>query len=138
MAVSVLWSDGQASAVRIDPAWFKPIEIISNARSFCTGIAAFGLPRGRALLWLVWDHRPQGEHVAVLLIDLRQRIVVDVMQDLGESRWSKPMILRRGSGFEVWMNRDHFWSPNDGGEFNAPDWMSVTIEGDRIVANWVR
>ena len=137
MAVDVVWSDGTVTDVPLRPAWFKAIKIISNDQSTCSGIGAFEINNGRTLLWLVYDRRPRGDHVALVLVDVRQRSVVDVVDDLGEVRWThEPMILRRSSGFEVLMIREWLWDPGAGAEFHVPDWMAVVVAHDRITARW--
>jgi hypothetical protein len=137
MLVSIAWSNGATSPVSVKPAWFLRADFSTNLKNQCKDIGAFELSSERLLLWVSFSGRPRSNHLAVFLVNPRQRAIVDVLSDVGEGVYTEkyPMVLRRGDHFEALMDKEWLLQPGDG-EFPAPDWMSLSVVGDRLKAAW--
>jgi hypothetical protein len=138
MQVRIIWRDGNSTVAAIRQAWFKPSRFVSDTPSTCTGIGAFELSGARLLLWIRYDGRPHFDHLAVLLVDLTQQVVLDAIEDLGEIAWpdGQAVVLTRAGHFESLLIKESLLDRIGGGEFGRPDWMTVTVTGKKLRAQW--
>jgi hypothetical protein len=136
MSVRVVWRDGSATPVRLRPAWFMPTTFPSNVQGYCSDVGGFELPDGRLLLWLRYSGRPRNDHAAVLLVDQRRHLILDVLPDLGELYHDRePFIMSRSGRFEVLMITEWLLVYGDG-EYGKPEWKALSVQANRLHSAW--
>jgi len=131
MATTVEWPDGTVSSIPLKPGWFVPKdEIASDIPNVCKGIIGHTLPRHQVLLWISRNDRPNGDRLAMLLLDTSAKRIRDVQNDIGEI--AEPyMIVSRPQGCSILIVQD--WRQSiSGDEFGVPEWMDIIVRNDRI------
>jgi hypothetical protein len=137
MTTAIHWSDGKATPIPLKPGWFMPdVEITSDIQNKCKRIFGNELPNGRVLLWIVRNDRPNADKIALILLDISAKKILDIQDEVGELA-NNPIIVRREIGSSILLSRDSRQS-NEGGEFGIPEWMDVIVVHDRISLRWHR
>ncbi len=141
MVVHLVWTSGDSTTVPMRPGLFKTTRLRSSDVSACRGVAALSVGTGLLLLLVHRDDRPADDRLSLLLVDLHDRTVPTIIDDLGEAYDFDKVgvfVLRRGPGvFHVLMVRD--WIDDHlGSAWGAPvpDWLVVEVLQDHASAHW--
>jgi hypothetical protein len=132
---TLVWGQKKAVVLPIEPALFVPARFVSDARNHCEGIGAFDWPNGKLLLLMPRNDRPSDDVIEAVVIDAKTGKFVQDGGVLGPIS-SGAMLLRRGAGYRILLERSSHVDPADGGEFPAPDWMLLDEQGGRFVHKW--
>jgi hypothetical protein len=134
MTSTAEWPDGTVVSIPLKLGWFVPKdEIASDIPNVCKGIIGHALPRHQVLLWISRNDRPNGDRLAMLLLDTSAKRILDVQNDVGEI--AEPyMIVSRSQGCSILIVQDWRQSTS-GGEFGVPEWVDVSVRDNRIVCN---
>jgi hypothetical protein len=136
MSVALRWGAHKPVVLTVKPALFVAAEFVGNASSLCKSVGAFKLPSGNILLLIPRDDRPSEDQLYAIVLDGSSGAVVQVVGDLG-SYVSTPMIIRDSAGYRLLLLRK--WYVNEGrggGEFGAPDWMSIREAAGHVSYKW--
>jgi hypothetical protein len=134
-SITLSWGKDKGIVLPIEPALFVPIRFISDATNHCEGIGAFDWPDGRLLLLIARNDRPSDDQVVAVVIDAKTGKFVHDGGALG-AIGRDVMLLRRGTGFRILLERSWHVDANDHGEFAEPDWMLLDPAGGRLVHAW--
>jgi hypothetical protein len=118
-------------SISLKLGWFVPKdEIASDIPNVCKGIIGHAQPNHQVLLWISRNDRPNGDRLAMILLDASAKRILDIQNDVGEI--AEPyMIVSRSQGCSILILQDWRQSAN-GGEFGVPEWMDVIVRNDRI------
>jgi len=134
-AVTLAWGKNSPVALPIEPALYVPTRIASDALNHCQGIGAFDWPGGRLLLLIRKNDRPADDQLIAIVIDAKSGALVGNEGPLGAIS-QDIVLLRQGQGFRALLERSWHVDAGDGGEFAAPDWMTLGSAQGRFVHEW--
>jgi hypothetical protein len=119
----------------VKQALFVSAVFVSDAENQCKSVGAFKLPSGRILLLLPSDNRPSEDQLVVVVLDGNKGSVVEVVGNIGA--YGGPVLLvQETTGFRTLLLRKWFNNLVGGGEFGAPDWMSIRETKGRLDYKW--
>ncbi|MCP3161464.1 hypothetical protein [Myxococcus qinghaiensis] len=136
------------SELPLEKAWYGAISNVADGKSVCRlagakaagggGVSVFAVDDHRALAFFTRDGRPGYEWVGAALIDAATGKVLDVKQQLGQSKERVIAILKTPRGFKLRLVREHLKSVQcDCSAAFADDWMVVEVANGRIHARWM-
>ena len=136
MTVTVRWSDGSSTPIPAAPGWFtEAVDVTWEAENVCTRIVGNALPGKRLLLWFFRNDRPFRDQLQLALLSVADKRVLDTKADIGQIAFN-PIMINRGSGFSVQLNKGSRQNGPGGGEFGVPEWKDIIIKEDHIIAVW--
>ncbi|HEX2835636.1 MAG TPA: hypothetical protein VHW00_21665 [Thermoanaerobaculia bacterium] len=141
MALSLLFGE-QSLPLPLPPALYTPSHPLLNVKNLCTEITALDAGHDRVVLLFSRNARPQFSRLDAVLVDLAERRVLDVREDLGEIKGDGDvLVVRNGidarNGFDVRLVQE--WLPDSGcdcAEAAIEEWLHVAIEKERIATKW--
>src|SRR5215475_2092628 len=136
MTATVRWSDGSSTPIPVKPGWFtEAVDVTWEAENVCTRIVGNALPGKRLLLWFFRNDRPFRDQLQLALLSVADKRVLDTKADIGQIAFN-PIMINRGSGFSVQLNKGSRQNGSGGGEFGVPEWKDIIIKEDHIIAVW--
>lgn len=136
MVVTMKWGAARPTILPLKEALFVSADFISDADNLCKSVGAFKLPSGRLLLLLPKDDRPSEDRLIAVVLDHSNGAVVEVVGDVG-SYDKFVMLIQEPAGYRMLLLRK--WYGNlggGGGEFGAPDWMSIRESAGHVSYKW--
>jgi hypothetical protein len=87
MQVVASWPDGSSTHFGLKPGLFPQSEGIAGAGGGCEGMGVTVPRQGQMLFWIERDERPARPRMALVLLDTKERHVLDVVDDAGKEIW---------------------------------------------------
>ena len=134
--VALAWGKNKAVALPVEPALYEPTRFASDAKNYCQGIGAFNWPNGRLLLLIRQNNRPSDDQILAIVIDAKTGAFAQNGGILDATWQDVVFLLKQGQGFRVLLERSWHVDPSDGGEFSAPDWMTLKDDRGRLIRKW--
>lgn len=136
MTVSIEWDNSEVTLLPLAAAWYLRRLELSTASAGCAGIGVHRIHRDFVLLVLPFDSRPGWEHLALTLVDLRTRAVIDYRNDVGEIT-DEYKFKKTGNSVDFLMFKSWRKSSN-GGEEGVQRWQKFVVKRGKISTVWQR
>jgi hypothetical protein len=137
MDIALVWSSGDRTRLSLPGAWYlKRTDLSQASSSPCEGVALLEISTELAMVAVAFDGRPGGDHIAIALVDLRHRRVLDTIPDLGEV----PDHHRLAARTNTWVFPIATSSrpTRDGGEETIYRKRSVGVNRGHLYSEWER
>ncbi|RDI98754.1 hypothetical protein DVT68_09565 [Dyella solisilvae] len=81
------WPDGSSTNLGLKPGLFPQSKGFASPEGGCEGLGVTVPREGQLLLWMERDDRPSGPRLVLVLLDTKDRQVLDVVNDAGKEMW---------------------------------------------------
>jgi hypothetical protein len=141
MSVAIAFEGQEPIAVPLPKALFTPRVPLQNVKNVCQQLTALDAGDDRVLLLLSRNSRPSWDRLDAVLIDTRNRRILDTRHDLGEIKSKDALVARRAGtdGYDVLLIRELI--PDSGcdcAEAAIEDWMRLSVQRTKVFARWTR
>lgn len=138
MQVVASWPDGSSTHLGLKPGLFPQSKAIAGAGGGCEGIGVTVPRQDQMLLWIERDERPARPRMALVLLDTRERRVLDVVDDAGNEIWGEDICWTQthSNVYETvfvggYQDRGPTAEP-----FDLPRIMRVEVAANRLKLTW--